>query len=80
MKTDLGKRNFKVTRPDGECSKILVSNPERHYLTIRIKYAPGVEKRVQNKYQQFPSMLCFVAQPIYLMCQLLVGAGGRTLI
>ena len=29
VKTDLGKRNFKVTRPDGECSKILVSNPEK---------------------------------------------------
>ena len=27
VKTDLGKCNLKVTRPDGTCSKILVSNP-----------------------------------------------------
>ena len=27
VKTDLGTCNLKVTRPDGKCSKILVSNP-----------------------------------------------------
>lgn len=29
VKTDLGKHNLKVTRPDGKCSKILVSSPEK---------------------------------------------------
>ena len=27
VKTDLSECNLKVTRPDGECSEILVSNP-----------------------------------------------------
>ncbi len=29
VKTDLGECNLKVTRPDGECSEILVSNPDK---------------------------------------------------
>ena len=29
VKTDLGEYNLKATRPDGECSEILVSNPEK---------------------------------------------------
>ena len=28
VKTDLGECNLKVTRPDSECSEILVSNPK----------------------------------------------------
>ena len=28
VKNCLGKCSFKVTRPDGECSKIFVSNPD----------------------------------------------------
>ncbi len=28
VKIDLGECNLKVTRPDGECSEILVSNPD----------------------------------------------------
>ena len=35
VKTDLGECNLKVTRPDGECSKILVSNPAKAQLVVK---------------------------------------------
>ena len=35
VKTELGECNLKVTRPDGECTEILVSNPGSSSLFVQ---------------------------------------------
>ena len=38
VKTDLGECNFKVTRPDSKCTKILVSNAVQ--ISFRLVFGP----------------------------------------
>lgn len=45
VKTDFGECNFNVTRPDSECSKILVSNP----VTLVQKFMGACEKKLDGK-------------------------------
>ncbi len=40
VKNDLGEYNLKVTRPDGECFEILVSNPVIN---------PRTENKIKNE-------------------------------
>ena len=52
VKTELGECNLKVTRPDGECSKILVSNP-------------AIMQNFNEACYQFTSKTRFLSHEIY---------------
>ena len=45
MKTYLGECSLKVTRPNDECSKILVSNPDWPFLAYKRLH---IEPDIQN--------------------------------
>ena len=55
MKKCLGECSLRVTRPDGECSQILVSNPAEQQLS---KYFLQVDKIEANLFvNSFPNSL-----------------------